>query len=114
MDKLETNINPLGFHESRESIVALASNFVRNRLNELFESYTEQIAFLSTGDDGIIRLACSDFANELGNPDGPMCYHDLEKLLADYLTADGENLRGFIDLLRKHADLAEEMLNDTQ
>lgn len=108
-----SNINPSFFHEARESIASFTSQVVRNKLDEFFESYTEQIAFLSTGDDGIIRLACSDFANELGNPDGPMCYHELEKLLADYLTADGENLRGFIDLMRKHADLAEEMLNDT-
>ena len=113
MDKLETNIDPKCFYEGSEYIAAITSDLVRNMLNELFESYTKQIAFLSTGDDGIIRLACSDFANELGSPDGPMCYHDLEKLLTDYLTDDGENLRGFIDLMRKHADLAEEMLNDT-
>lgn len=108
-----SNINPSFFHEARESIAALTAEVVRNKLDEFFERYPKQIAFLSTGDDAVIRLACSDFANELGNSDGPMCYHELEELLADYLTADGENLRGFIDLLRKHADLAEEMLNDT-
>ena len=109
-----SDINPECFYEGREYIAALTSEVVRNKLDEFFSEYTQQIAFLSTGDDGIIRLACTDFANQIGNPDGPMCYHDLEKLLDDYLTADGENLRGFIDLLRKHADLAEEMLNDTQ
>jgi len=109
MDK----INPTLFHAAREHIAAITAQVVRDTLNEFLEGYPGQIAFLSTGPDGIIRFAASDFANEMGDSDGPMCYHELEKLLADYLTSDRENLRGFIDLLRKHADLAEGMLNDT-
>jgi len=106
-----SNINPSCFYETREHIAAVTAQVVRDILNEFLEGYPKQIAFLSTGADGIIRFASSDFANEFGNGDGPMCYHELEKLLADYLKSDGENLRGLIDLLRKHADLAEDMLN---
>ena len=112
--KLSGEINSKCFDEGRDFISALCAEVVRNRLDEFFEEYKGQAAFISTHDNGQLMLACSDFASEFGNPDGDMCYHKFEHLLDNYLTHDGENLEGFIYLLRKYADKAEAMLNDTQ
>ena len=110
MIKIETEKLGTEIRKAANYIVGGLDSIIECRLEELIKEYQSQVTWLGCY-DGEIRLACSDFAKDLsGDWTNDMCYHNFSEILEDFEGENDDEVRTFIALLRKHADLAEKKL----
>ena len=110
MDKIETKKLGTEIKKAAAYLVSGLDSIIECRLEEMINDYQSQVAWLGCY-DGEIRLACSDFAKDIsGDHTNDMCYHSFDEILKDFQAENDDELRNFMLLLRKHADLAEQKL----
>lgn len=110
MDKINTKEMGTEIRKAAAYVVSGLDSIIECRLEELINDYQSQVAWLGCY-EGEMRLACSDFAKEIsGDQASDMCYHNFDEILKDFEGENDDEVRTFIALLRKHADLAEKRL----
>lgn len=110
MDNIDTNKLSKEIRKAATYVASGLDSIIECRLEEMIKDYRSQVAWLGCY-DGEIRLACSDFAKDIaGDHTNDMCYHSFSEILNDFQGENDNEVRTFIELLRKHADLAEKNL----